>query len=103
MAVIYRYTEIVTAGILFFRSRGVSQSQDSFSSAFRLRLWETSSGVVATEARRDMRLRRKKTPTVRITIYLQTVAWVAKGFLCAELLARRLFLGRVNNAGHWRP
>ena len=49
MAVVYRCVEILTVGVVFFRSPGVFHSQDSFPSTFRPRLWETSSGVVATE------------------------------------------------------
>ena len=48
MAVVYRYIEILTVGVVvFFRSPSVFHSQDSFPSTFRPRLLETSSGVVA--------------------------------------------------------
>ena len=47
MAVVRRFIEILTVGVLFFASRGVFHSQDSVPSTFRPRLWETSSGVVA--------------------------------------------------------
>ena len=46
--------------VVFFRNLGVFHSQDSLSSTFSPRLWETSSGVVAAgvfaaEARREQR------------------------------------------------
>ena len=47
MAVVYTYVGILTVDVVFFRSLGVIHSQDSFTSKFRPRLWETSSGVVA--------------------------------------------------------
>ena len=57
MAVVYSYVGILTVDVVFFRSPGIFHSQDSFPSTFRLRLWETSSGMVAVgvfaaEARR---------------------------------------------------
>ena len=61
MAVVRRYIDILTVCVLF-RSHGVFYSQDSFPLTFRLRLLETSSGVVAVgvfgaEARRELRAR----------------------------------------------
>ena len=62
MAVVRRYIEILTVGVLFFRSHSILHSQDSFPLTFHPRLWETSSGVVAigvftAEARRELRAR----------------------------------------------
>ena len=47
MAVVSRYVEILTVGVLFFRSLGALHSQDSFPLTFLPQLWEISSGVVA--------------------------------------------------------
>ena len=47
MAVVYRCVGMLTVDVVvFFRSYGIFHSQDYFST-FRLRLWQTSSGVVA--------------------------------------------------------
>ena len=54
MAVVYRCVGILTVAVVFFWSPGVFHSQDSFPSTFRPRLWETSSGVVAAVARREL-------------------------------------------------
>ena len=59
MAVVCMYVGILTVDVVFFRSSGVFHSQDFFPSAFRPRLWETSSGVVAVgvfaaEPRREL-------------------------------------------------
>ena len=69
MAVVYRCVEILTVDVVvFFQSPGVFHSQDSIPSTFRLRLWETSSGVVAegvfaAEARRELKASTANTPT----------------------------------------
>ena len=60
MAVVYRCVGSLTVNV-FFRSPSVFHSQDSFSSTFHPRLWETSSGVVvvgvfAAEARKPLLL-----------------------------------------------
>ena len=54
MAVVYRCVGFLTVDVVFFWSPGVFHSQDSFPSTFRSRLWETSSGVVAAVARREL-------------------------------------------------
>ena len=55
MPVVYRCVGILTVDVVvFFWSPGVFHSQDSFPSTFRPWLWETSSGVVAVEARREL-------------------------------------------------
>ena len=46
----------LTVCVLFSGSHCVFQSQGSFSLVFYLRLWKTSSGVVAAEARRELRV-----------------------------------------------
>ena len=48
MAVVYTYVGILTVDVVFFWSPGIFHSQDSFPSTVRPRLWETSSGVVAS-------------------------------------------------------
>ena len=48
MAMVYWCVGILTVDVVvFLQSPGVFHSQDSFPSTFRLRLWQTSSGVVA--------------------------------------------------------
>ena len=49
MAVARSYIEMLIIGVFFFRSHGVLNSQHSFPSRFRTRLWVTSSGVAVAD------------------------------------------------------